>query len=578
MKTKKQALTLAGVVALCAPGFAAPANHAMPGMNHGATSKTATPNRALPALPANLPKWLDSNKNNEIFYKRGPYNFAIYEIPALARDMNGVAVGHSLAYEALVTNREKTLETSVFSQIDHVLKNPPKLMPAEKVLSPTFARKYGVLELVFDWTHVSHAQTIDNFVSTHADNAGKDAETARVWNYYKNEGAPFVISGLPMNMEWLDSQPYSGAFRIKYPKVNALFWGYHWLQTSIYDGLRGKNQSEQKQMYEILGRRYREIELYDTARPFMPMMAETSPLFSAQFPEIANAFDNLHMLHDMVNDILATDWMTQSQKSEQIKRAIWMMSPEAHQGCKPGENRGIIDDVSHDHRFMEGMPGMGMMKNGTQNHGAIKMSGHTMPSATQPTVPKAKKAEAFDPTQLMWMPKMGWMNMSACHHCSMPLTDNGTGEGAWRASTVSAQGWTMRVRCALCARDMSAETKGRAILSLSTEDPNQRIAVFGDENGVLTTKFEGAVFLEEKAGHPRCSQWSQAFSSRAAFEKYVAKNPKFKDAKPFSFEEWANVEADGTPETYEKEAGPVENPYADDLKARGINSEGVQTR
>lgn len=178
-------------------------------------------------MPANLPAWLHSKKNNEIFYQRGPYNFAIYDIEPLARDMNGVAVGHSLAYEALVTGRADKLESTVFDQIDRVLKNPPKLMPAERVLSPTFARRYGTLELMFDWTHVSHAQTIDNFVSTHTDNAGKDRETARLWNFYNKAGAPFTLTGLPMNMEWLDSQPYSQVFRRKYPKVNALFWGYH---------------------------------------------------------------------------------------------------------------------------------------------------------------------------------------------------------------------------------------------------------------------------------------------------------------------------------------------------------------
>ncbi|HVF85093.1 MAG TPA: hypothetical protein VM821_03865, partial [Abditibacteriaceae bacterium] len=241
-------------------------------MKQGGAAVASSSTRSLPKLPKNLPSWLDSKKNNEVFYKRGTYNFAIYDIPALARDMNGVAVGHALAYEALVTGRANELETKVFNDIDRVLKNPPKLMPAERFLSPTFGQKYGVLELVFDWTHTAHAQTIDNFVSGKADNAAKDRETEKAWNYYKKEGAPFVITGLPMNMEWLDSQPYSGAFRQKYPKVNALFWGYHWLQTGVYDGLRSKTQSEQKKMYAMMGKRYRTVELYDTRRPFMPMM------------------------------------------------------------------------------------------------------------------------------------------------------------------------------------------------------------------------------------------------------------------------------------------------------------------
>ena len=505
----------------------------------------AAPTLAAPPSPASapvqLPAWLESKENRHTFYKRGPYNFAITKIPELNRDMNGVAVGHALAYEALVTGREGELESRVFKQIDAVLKHPPRLMSNEVGLSPTFNLKYGVLEQVFDWTHVSHAQTIDNFVAPWADNARKDVETRVLWNYYEKQGAPFLVTGLPMNMAWLDSQPYSGAFRRKYPKVNALFWGYHWLQTSVYDGLMNKTLAEQKQMYAQLGKRYCEVELYDTKRPFMPMMAETSPMFSAQFPDISNAFDNLHMLHDMVNDILSTDGMTAAQKDAAIKLAIYQLSPDAHRDCKAGENRGVIDGISHDHRFMDGMVGMGTMRgNETQ-------------------------------TETMWMPDLGWMDMSTCHHCSMPLDDNGIGDKAWRASTVTADGWTMRVRCALCARDMSAETKGAAILSLATEDPNKRVIVFSDERGNLTTQDKGVVFLEDSAGHPKCSQWSQAFSSREAFDKYVADHPKFKDAKPLSFDEWASVEVADTPDTYFAEEGPIENPYAAILKARGID-------
>ncbi|HEY0073030.1 MAG TPA: hypothetical protein VGB77_02935, partial [Abditibacteriaceae bacterium] len=236
-----------------------------------------------------------------------------------------------------------------------------------------------------------------------------------------------------------------------------------------------------------------------------------------------------HMLHDMVNDVLASDWMSEQQKDEQIRRAIWIMSEDAHKNCKPGQNNGVIDGVSHDHRFMDGMPGMGLMKGST--------------------------------TELMWMPKMGWMNMSQCHHCSMPLVDEGAGEKAWMASTVSAEGWTMRVRCALCARDMSAETKGGALLKLSTEDPHRVVTVFSDEAGNLTTNTPEAVFIEEKASHARCHQWSRAFTNRAALDEFIKANPKWKDAKALTFQQWAEQEAEGTPETYEKPQGPVENPY-----------------
>ncbi len=87
--------------------------------------------------------------------------------------------------------------------------------------------------------------------------------------------------------------------------MNGLFWGYHWLQGSVYDLLTGKTSAEQNKLYATMGKQYRQVELYRRDREFMPMFAEVSPKFAARFPQISNTFDNLHMLHDMVNDILA---------------------------------------------------------------------------------------------------------------------------------------------------------------------------------------------------------------------------------------------------------------------------------
>ncbi len=487
---------------------------------------------ALPSLPKNLPSWLDNTKQNHIFYKRGPYNFAVYNLKPLALDLNAVAVGHAMAYEDLVTGKAATLDSATFDHINRVLNNPPKFMPDEANLSPTFGRKYGVLEQVFDWTHVLHAQTVDVLASPKMTPAQKDREIRALWDFYFTQ-VPYAITPLPMNMGWLDSQPYSMAFRHKYPKVNGLFWGYHWLQGGMYDMLDGLTLEQQKRSYEVVGQRYHKTELYRTNRVFMPMFAETSPKFAAKYPDIANAFDNLHMLHDMVNDILASDWISDSQKAEQIKRAIWIVSADAHRNEKAGDGTDQMQGSMHDHRFLEGMPGMGMMKGAT--------------------------------TELMYMPGMGWMSMSDCHHCSMPLP---TGKDEWRSSTVSAEGWTMRQRCALCARDMASETKGQAILRIPLETPEKTLVVISDEEGNLTTDTPGVLFLEEPGSHAKCNQWSRAFSGHAAFDDFVRANPKYKDAKPLTFKDWANKEGAGTPATYVKPHGPVENPYAMEHEAK----------
>jgi hypothetical protein len=239
-------------------------------------------------------------------------------------------------------------------------------MPDEGNISPTFGRKYGVLEQVFEWAHIFHAQTVDVLASSKLTNKEKEAEIEKLYQFYLTK-VPYAITGLPMNMGYLDSQPYSKAFRQKYPKVNGLFWGYHWLQGTMYDLLYEKTLEEQKQAYKQVGKQYHSQELYRTDRAFMPMFAELSPKFARRFPAISNTFDNLHMLHDMVNDILASAWLTPQQKDEQITRAIWLVMAANHQGMAAGKNYG--GEGLHDHRFESGIPGMGLMPTDISHEG-----------------------------------------------------------------------------------------------------------------------------------------------------------------------------------------------------------------
>ena len=314
--------------------------------------------QTLQAIPDNIPAWMYNKQRNHIYPQRGVYNNAIYNVRDLALDLNAIAVGHAFAYEDIVTGKAKDLETKTYQKINLVLKNPPKFMPDEGNISPTFGRKYGVLEQVFEWAHIFHAQTVDVLASSKLTNEEKEAEIEKLYQFYLTK-VPYAISGLPMNMGYLDSQPYSKAFRQKYPKVNGLFWGYHWLQGTMYDLLYEKTLEEQKQAYKQVGKQYHSQELYRTDRAFMPMFAELSPKFARRFSEISNTFDNLHMLHDMVNDILASDWLTTQQKDEQITRAIWLVMAANHQGMEAGKNYG--GEGLHDHRFESGIPGMGLM-------------------------------------------------------------------------------------------------------------------------------------------------------------------------------------------------------------------------
>lgn len=505
-----KAMTLLGLALLSAVSLA----QEMPGHDMAGMKKQTE----LPTMPKDMPAWIESPGADHLFYKAAPYNWSINRIPKFAKDMYATGVGHAMAYEALVRGEAPTLETKTFDTINWVLKNAPSIPVDEGAISPTFMRRYGYLEKVFDWAHILHFQTIDTFTYPGMTDEQKEAEIERLWAFYQAQ--PYAITGMPMNMDYLDSFPYSMKFRTDYPKVNGLFWGYHWLQTVNYDMLYRVPVKDQALQYEILGARYHEVELYKTDRDFMPMTAEMSPRFAKRFPQIANAFDNLHMLHDNVNDILAQPNLTEAQKQEQVKIAIYRVLASTHRGETAGEGEGK-ENTLHDHRHPPSMPGMGWMKGSEDD--------------------------------IMFMSGMGWMDMSVCSHCSIPMPEG----NPWGA-TVSAEGWTMMVRCLMCARDMAGETPGRAIIRAATEDPNRLLVLISDDEGNLTSNIKEVVFLEKFGEHPECSGWSRAFTSRAAFDKYIAENAEFKDAKPLSLEEWSKLN-NGTPDTYRKIEKP--NPY-----------------
>ncbi|HRJ33892.1 MAG TPA: hypothetical protein PKY51_10085 [Fimbriimonadaceae bacterium] len=485
----------------------------------------------LPKPPDKFPAWMSNRTADHLFYKPASYNWEILRVRRFAQDMFATGVGHARAYEALATGQAPQLETRIYEEIVRVLKNPPSIPIDEQALAPTFLRKYGSLEKVFDWAHILHFQTIDVLSKPNWTDAQKEAEIEKLWQFYSAQ--PYAITGLPMNMAYLDGFSYSATFRKNYPKVNGLFWGYHWLQTVNYDMLYRTPVETHAAQYEVLGARYIEEELFKTDRDFMPMTAETSPRFAKRFPQIANAFDNLHMLHDNVNDILSDSRLTEQQRKEQVNIAIWRVLASTHQGEESGTGE---PNTLHDHRHPMGMPGMGMMKGSDE--------------------------------ELMFMSGMGWMNMTECAHCSISLPES----GPWGA-TVTANGWTMTVRCMLCARDMASETIGRAIIRGATEDPNKTIVLISDEEGNWKTNFPNAVFLEVMADHPECSGWSRVFTSKAAFDAYVKENPEYKDAEPLTLSAWAQKNG-GKPETYRRVDKP--NPYRSDPPPASDEQGGAQ--
>jgi hypothetical protein len=59
---------------------------------------------------------------------------------------------------------------------------------------------------------------------------------------------------------------------------------------------------------------------------YMPLTAEVAPRFARMFPAAAHIFDNLHMMHDVVNDVMLDTSLPREEKTLEIERMRRNMS------------------------------------------------------------------------------------------------------------------------------------------------------------------------------------------------------------------------------------------------------------
>jgi hypothetical protein len=69
----------------------------------------------------------------------------------------------------------------------------------------------------------------------------------------------------------------------------------------------------------------------------MPMTSAIAPQFSAAHPRAAVIFDNLHMTHDIISDILASDTVPPARKREVIYAALDQMQDSTRDIMTMGE-------------------------------------------------------------------------------------------------------------------------------------------------------------------------------------------------------------------------------------------------
>ncbi|HEV2150037.1 MAG TPA: hypothetical protein VGR37_21750 [Longimicrobiaceae bacterium] len=338
------------------------------------------------------------SREYEQFYLPAKHNWVFRQNYSGAdRLFNAFDYGHAILYEELYTRPGGPVERLEEKEYDfltrRLLKRPPRVPLAEGAIEVAYAKLVPEAKNMFHWAHVLHRQIYDVLADERLSQAEKDAAVAEVLAYYKSR-PDVAFSSVPKSMDIMDGHYYSLAFREKYPKFNGLIWAYHWLQVGLYEPLlvNGDVASRTMGVNATVGRFWQMLENAPETMPYlMPMTAGVAPAFAARYPEASIIFDNLHMMHDVISDILASPRVPREKKREEILKAAAMFR----------------DDTSYAISVDEWMM-MGEMM-GVNNMGGP--AGGFLAALPQPTVPRG-------------------MSMAGMDHSRMPGTDHAHAHGA----------------------------------------------------------------------------------------------------------------------------------------------------
>ena len=241
---------------------------------------------------------------------------------------NGFDYGHAILSEMLVRHPRdaaQRLEGPVYRRLTcEILRHPPAVPLEERAVGPTYTTKYPEAVETFEWAHMLHRQVYDIIAAYPLASEERERRLRAALRYYRSR-PDLALSAHPKSMELMEGQPYSLTFRKAAPKFNGLIWSYHWLQMALYDALLDAPDGPTREATVA-----RDVELfrrmtYEDGRfapAEMPMSPAIAPTFTRHYPELAAIFDNLHSLHDVVSDVLASPSVKERDKRAAILLAI----------------------------------------------------------------------------------------------------------------------------------------------------------------------------------------------------------------------------------------------------------------
>jgi hypothetical protein len=290
-------------------------------------------------------------QRDEQFYYPGDFNWKFLEkYPEAARLFNAFDYGHAVLYERLYTKRgnaSRELEKEYHYLTTDLLVRPPRFAVVEEVVMPSYAKLAWRAKMMFDWAHILHRQIYDVYADERLTAADRDREIEQLTDYYLSN-RKYAFTDKPKSMALMDEQYFSQAFRRSYPKFNGLIWSYHWLQVGLYEPyIEGQTATERKAGVQATVARFWSM-LEDPPSRFpksMPMTSAISPKFSAAHPRAAVIFDNLHMMHDIISDILTADTIPHKQKGDIIDQQLDKLQDPTHDVMSMDEWRIMADHM-----------------------------------------------------------------------------------------------------------------------------------------------------------------------------------------------------------------------------------------
>jgi len=294
------------------------------GMTVGLSHALGTGRRSTGTAPAR-----GQTTRAEWHYLPGGFNWQFLKrYPEAARLFNAFDYGHAVLYERLWTRpsgARDQLESVEFDFLTRdLLIRPPRYAVAEDVVEPAYARVALEAKRMFEWAHLLHRQIYDVYADESLNRPEQQALVERLTDDYLRR-SELAFTDQPKAMELMDEQPFSQYFRREYPKMNGLIWAYHWLQVGLYEPLMQEPTPAAKKagVADALTRFWAMADSAPSRFPaVMPMTSAVAPTFSAAHPRAAIIFDNLHMMHDIISDILAHPGVPRDEKPALIRAQL----------------------------------------------------------------------------------------------------------------------------------------------------------------------------------------------------------------------------------------------------------------